>query len=83
MEYFYETQKFFVGWRNENNQIFLSEASKDFSINDVSDLSSYIPSNYDNVTRINLIIPEGENHYCFYYHQNKDYNGHEFPYIQY
>ena len=79
MEYFYETQKFIVGCRNENNQIFLSEASRDFTINDASDLSSSITPNLDNVGRINLIIPKGKTHYCFYYHPNKDCNEGECP----
>ena len=81
MEYFYETNNFLVGCRNEQNKIFLSEVTNDFSINNAADLSEYITPGLSNVGRINIIIPKGKTQYCFFYHPNKDCNSNECPLI--
>ena len=69
MEYFYETEKFIIGCRNEENKIYLSEFSKDLNYIQNFNTENLI-SESSNVGRVNLILPNGQSKYSIFYHPN-------------
>ena len=69
MEYFYETQSFIAGCKQDGNTVYLSEFSNE--MNYVNSFDTYDNDNMfhnaESVGRINIIFPQGGNKYSFFY----------------
>ena len=74
MEYFYETEKFIVGCKENGNVVYLNEFSQDMikSESDYIYSTSFFPSNSGNIGRMNIVIPQGGNQYNIYFNPNPE-----------
>ena len=85
MEYFYETENFIAGCKEDGNVVYLTEFSKEI-INitqyDTYDTNNMFLSNSGNIGRINIIFPQGGNKYNFFYNPNIKCNGNVCPVVE-
>ena len=70
IEYFYETNNFIVGCKEDGNTIHISEF--DDEMNSIQTIGSYSfnGNNYGDIGRISVIFPQGGHYYTLYYNPN-------------